>query len=63
MRKAANFLVEAQRLEGILTRIAQRRSNDGSNPGTHVSVPTCVVHRNNAVYDNPGVFSPPKWRS
>ncbi|KAI6034726.1 hypothetical protein BKA83DRAFT_4121781 [Pisolithus microcarpus] len=32
MRKAANFLVEAQRLEGILTLSAQRRSNDGSNP-------------------------------
>ncbi|KAI5993443.1 hypothetical protein EDD15DRAFT_2264631 [Pisolithus albus] len=26
--------------------------------GTHLCVPTYVVHRDSAVYDNPGVFNP-----
>ncbi|KAI6013644.1 hypothetical protein PISMIDRAFT_103358 [Pisolithus microcarpus 441] len=26
--------------------------------GTHLSLPPCVLHRDNAVYNNPGVFNP-----
>ncbi|KIK15322.1 hypothetical protein PISMIDRAFT_85346, partial [Pisolithus microcarpus 441] len=65
MRKAASFLVETQRLEGILTLHKKKAMtdltlSDGTciPEGTHLSVPTCVFHRVSAVYDNPDVFNP-----
>ncbi|KAI6034665.1 cytochrome P450 [Pisolithus microcarpus] len=60
MRKAASFLVETQRLEGILTPMTDLTLSDGTciPEGTHLSVPTCVFHRVSAVYDNPDVFNP-----
>ncbi|KAI5993451.1 cytochrome P450, partial [Pisolithus albus] len=65
MRKVDSFLAEAQRLEGVLTSSAQRKAvkdptlSDGTfaPKGTHVCIPTYVFHRNEAVYDNPGVFN------
>ncbi|KAI6016775.1 hypothetical protein PISMIDRAFT_688905 [Pisolithus microcarpus 441] len=69
MRKAASFPVETQRLEGILTRmytVHKKKAMTGLTLSdgtcipkvTHLSVPTRVFHRDSAVYDNPGVFSP-----
>ncbi|KAI6016795.1 cytochrome P450, partial [Pisolithus microcarpus] len=66
MRKVDSFLAETQRLEGVLTSSVQRKAmkdltlSDGTfvPKGTHLCVPTYVVHRDSAVYDNPGVFNP-----
>ncbi|KAI5993495.1 cytochrome P450 [Pisolithus albus] len=66
MRKVDSFLAETQRLEGVLTSSVQRKAmkdltlSDGTfvPKGTHLCVPTYVVHRDSAVYDNPVVFNP-----
>ncbi|KIK15500.1 hypothetical protein PISMIDRAFT_16470 [Pisolithus microcarpus 441] len=66
MRKVDSFLAETQRLEGVLTSSVQRKAmkdltlSDGTfvPKGTHLCVPTYVVHRDSAVYDSPGVFNP-----
>ncbi|KAI6016773.1 cytochrome P450 [Pisolithus microcarpus] len=65
MRKVDSFLAETQRLEGVLTSCKRKAMkdltlSDGTfvPKGTHLCVPTCVVHRDSAVYDNPDVFNP-----
>ncbi|KIK12125.1 hypothetical protein PISMIDRAFT_689789, partial [Pisolithus microcarpus 441] len=66
MRKVDRFLAETQRLEGVLTSSVQRKAmkdltlSDGTfvPKGTHICVPTYVVHRDSVVYDNPGTFNP-----
>ncbi|KAI6042751.1 cytochrome P450 [Pisolithus marmoratus] len=66
MWKVDSFVAETQRLEGVLASSVQRKAmkdltlSDGTfiPKGTHLSVPTCVIHRDSAIYDNPGVFDP-----
>ncbi|KAI6016936.1 cytochrome P450 [Pisolithus microcarpus] len=63
---AQGFLAETQRLEGVLTSSVQRKAmkdltlSDGTfvPKGTHLCIPTYVVHRDSVVYDNPGIFNP-----
>ncbi|KAI6042750.1 cytochrome P450 [Pisolithus marmoratus] len=66
MRKVDSFLAETQRLEGVLITSVQRKAMKGLTlsdgtfipKGTHLYVPTYVLHRDSAVYDNPRVFDP-----
>ncbi|KAI6037982.1 cytochrome P450, partial [Pisolithus marmoratus] len=65
MWKVDSFLVEIEHLEGF-TASMQRKAmkdltlSDGTFilKGTHVSVPTYVIHRDSTVYEDPDTFDP-----
>ncbi|KAI6037986.1 cytochrome P450 [Pisolithus marmoratus] len=65
MWKVDSFLAEIERLEGF-TASVQRKAmkdltlSDGTfiPKGTHVSIPTYVIHRDSTVYENPDLFDP-----
>ncbi|KAI6167613.1 cytochrome P450 [Pisolithus thermaeus] len=65
MWKVDSFLAETERLEGFTVSVQRKAMedltlSDGTfiPKGTHIAIPTCVIHRDSAAYENPGVFDP-----
>ncbi|KAI6117488.1 cytochrome P450 [Pisolithus croceorrhizus] len=65
MWKVDSFLAETERLQGFTVSVQRKAMedltlSDGTfiPKGTHIAVPTCVIHRDSAVYENPDAFDP-----
>ncbi|KAI6039636.1 cytochrome P450 [Pisolithus marmoratus] len=65
MWRVDSFLAETERLQGFAASVQRKAMkdltlSDGTfiPKGTHISVPTYVIHRDSAVYENPTVFDP-----
>ncbi|KAI6152482.1 cytochrome P450 [Pisolithus tinctorius] len=65
MHRVDSFLAETQRLEGLSASVQRKAMkdltlSDGTfiPKGTHLSVPTYLMHRDSTVYENPDAFDP-----
>ncbi|KAI6022896.1 hypothetical protein PISMIDRAFT_672792 [Pisolithus microcarpus 441] len=65
MWKVDSFLAETERLEGFTVSVQRKAMedltlSDGTfiPKGTHIAVPTYIIHRDSTVYQNPGMFDP-----